>query len=153
MKEHIEKCYETLKGYPLKDKIDGCPCCRLDSSEKTLHTKSLKSLSFDDLEDFIFKSMTTFGDVDDFKHFLPRILELYIDDFFGAPYDVGILFSKLEYAKWEEWPESEYDALNQLIKAWINTLKKSKSDTDLEILENIRSDMDIYETDLGNLFF
>jgi hypothetical protein len=39
--------------------------------------------------------MTTWGNVDDFKHFLPRILELCID------HDLGIhpfgIFGKLKY--------------------------------------------------------
>lgn len=60
--------------------------------------------------------MTTWGNVDDFKHFLPRILELCID------HDLGIhpfgIFGKLKYGKWEIWDNAEKEAVIAFLLEW-----------------------------------
>lgn len=121
--------YEAFRGYPIKPKIEGCPHCELDSAESSLHARSLHDLTWEDLGVYPFKAMTTFGDDDDFKHFLPRILELYLVDFDGAQCDVQITFSKLEYASWTSWPETEKQAVQNFVRAWHTSLMASQCDS------------------------
>jgi hypothetical protein len=59
--------------------------------------------------------MTTWGDLSDFKHFLPRMLELAA--LLDCPYEVFILFSKLEHAHWEAWDEKEREAVRIYMEA------------------------------------
>lgn len=64
---------------------------------------------------YAFRAMTTVGDVDDFRHFLPRILELIAE----LPADREVVLSKLSYAKWTEWPAAEIEAVRTyLTKLW-----------------------------------
>lgn len=88
--------YEAFRGYPLKPKIEVCPHCELDFAEASLHARALQDLPWADLGVYPFKAMTIFGDESDFKHFLPRILELYVLDHEGAHYDVAVIFEKLK---------------------------------------------------------
>jgi len=74
----------------------------------------LRALSDEDLERYASKALTTWGDADDFRHFLPRLLELVT----GRPYDTlttEIVFSKLRYAGWWEWPERERVAIESVL--------------------------------------
>ncbi|MCG7532689.1 hypothetical protein MHM98_15245 [Psychrobium sp. MM17-31] len=141
MEINFQEIYQEFKHYPLKPSIKGCPHCELKSVNSSLHSKSLESLSWDDFQVFIFKSMTTFGDVEDFKHFLPRIFELYITDYWNAPYDFELLLSKLTYAKFESWEQHEKKTIKVLYQSWVNQLQTSGLQSDLEILEDIESDV------------
>jgi hypothetical protein len=61
--------------------------------------------------------MTTWGDVNHFKHFLPRVFELVWE--LGV--DLSTIFGKLEYASWRTWPVAEQAAVRQFLRAfWID---------------------------------
>ncbi|QSX42150.1 hypothetical protein [Shewanella cyperi] len=137
--------YSAFSGYPLKSKIEGCPHCELQSADDLLHKNDLTQLAWDDLQLFIAQTMTTFGDVDDFKHFLPRIFELYITDYWNAPYDFGLFLSKLEYGGWTTWPQSERESVIRLFDRWVMGLKESSLEEDRELLEDIVADIKCYE--------
>ena len=77
--------------------------------------------------------MTTFVDIKDFIHFLPRILELYIVDYDDAQYDFGLILSNLHYAKWESWDINERKAVKVTIKAWLNTLDPDQKESEFEV--------------------
>jgi len=144
--------YEAFHGYPLKTKIEGCPHCKLDAAEASLHRRPLHELAWADLGVYPFKAMTTFGDESDFKHFLPRILELYVLDYEGAP-DVFIIFGKLNYASWTSWPKSETRAIRQFVSAWRGALAASQREStenwQLDELESalVESDCDVEGAD------
>jgi hypothetical protein len=54
--------------------------------------------------------------VRDFKHFLPRMLELPVEDF-AAPVECDGVFLKLAIAKWREWPVVERAAVEAYFRA------------------------------------
>jgi hypothetical protein len=95
LKKSIENLYSVFSKYEIRSFIEGCPCCVSDRDKEKIHSKELRELEEEDLSRYAFKAMTTWGNVDDFKHFLPRILELCID------HDLGIhpfgIFGKLKY--------------------------------------------------------
>jgi len=72
----IEKLYATFARYPLRASMDACPCCVTDEDMGRLCSKELRGLEENDISLYAYKAMTTWGDVEDFKHFLPRIFEL-----------------------------------------------------------------------------
>lgn len=112
----IENLYQVFSKYPLPEKIEGCPCCVSDSDKSTLHSKPLKKLTDEDLSRFAFKAMSTFGNLQDFKHFLPRIMELSVKDLLMV--DEFIVLNKLDYGNWNSWPVSEQEAIITLIQNW-----------------------------------
>src|SRR5438128_364366 len=63
--------------------------------------------------------MTTWGDEEDFKHFLPRILELWSEDEGFLLNGADQLWSKLESANWREWPENEKQALKNVLDVFM----------------------------------
>ncbi|ASN83193.1 hypothetical protein DFI_18510 (plasmid) [Deinococcus ficus] len=59
--------------------------------------------------------MTTWGDEVDFKHFLPRLLELIAHDQLS---EIEILLGKLTYSQWWSWPDQEYAAVDAFLHTW-----------------------------------
>ena len=138
----IEELYKAFSKYPFKFKIEGCPCCVSDTDKATLHSKKLRELEDEDLSYYAFKAMTTFGNVEDFKYYLPRIFELtamrklVVDSF--------VILGKLEYGKWNTWHEEEKKAVNNFLKAWweydINNNKYFDAEILIE-LNKLRKDL------------
>ena len=83
-----------------------------------------------ELNGFANDALSVWGSVSDFKHFLPRIFELYFSltepSFeFLAP---EILFSKLRHGQWLDWPIQEQAAIRDLLHAlWKEILEDPPS--------------------------
>ncbi len=114
--ESIETLYDVFSVYPLAQKVEGCPCCVSSEDEAALHVRPLRRLTGDDLSRYLFKALTTWGDANDFRHFLPRLLELAAET---RNYDVDLdaITSKLEYAEWQQWPEREQQTVRLYLSA------------------------------------
>ncbi|MCI5058197.1 MAG: hypothetical protein MRY83_18945 [Flavobacteriales bacterium] len=123
LQESISNLYNVFAKYTGNEKIEGCPCCVSEEDKLALHAKPLKRLTNQDLLNYAFKAMTTWGTEDDYKHFLPRICELNAT---GLSYDEDLLIDKLWYGKWLTWPSEEIDAIRIFLRAWL-----------IDFLENI----------------
>lgn len=147
LEEAIAGLYATFASYGLRRIITGCPHCVGRADSDALHVRPLGALSPDDLRRYTTKALTTFGDVDDFKHFLPRLLELLAREVEGADtlgYDEEILGGKLALANYASWPEAERAAVEAFLDAlWAALLARfptyPAADTLLGMLAN-RSD-------------
>ena len=118
--EAIEKLYATFASYPLHHPVVGCPCCVSKADQERIASKALRQLDGYDLERFAWKAMSTWGDENDFRHFLPRVLELLSDaqERRNLP-DLFIVFGKLSYGHCEMWPKQEQEAItNYLLALW-----------------------------------
>ena len=111
----VENLYQVFAKYPLKEKIVGCPHCVDDDADCVLHSKPLRKLMAEDLSYFAAKSMTTFGDGEDFRHFLPSMFELMSEGNDVCDYGEEVLIGKLEYAKWTEWNDAEKSAIENFL--------------------------------------
>src|SRR5215217_3970660 len=100
--EATERLYHTFAPYPLRPVIAACPHCveagtipRADRD--AMRRAPLRALDAEHLRRYATSALTTWGDDVDFRHFLPRLLELAgagaFDDFVR-----WVLLSKLTYA-------------------------------------------------------
>jgi hypothetical protein len=120
--EAIQKLYRAFKPIQVRRHPEGCPCCVSDADRKRLFSKPLAELSAEDLGRFAWKALTTWGTVEDLKHFLPRLLELVAMDE-CAPFEREVLFGKLRLGAWTTWPESERGSVeNYLDAVWKDCL-------------------------------
>lgn len=136
---NIKTLYEVFKPYTILDNLRdrSCDCCVTNNDIKLLLSKQLKDLSKDDLGHFFRKAITTFGDVNDFKHFLPRILELMINH--KCVIDDFIDFEKLNYCEWLNWKINEIEVMKEFFKNLLNTALDKNLDTiDNCILLNLK---------------
>lgn len=130
LKIAIENLYSTFSVYPFKSTMEGCPCCVSNSDKEEIHSKTLRELDEDDLSRYTAKAITTWGDENDYKHYMPRIFELLSTTDFIV--DTFIVLGKLEYGNWKTWPEKEQLAIRQFLLAWWSDLIETKTYFDKE---------------------
>jgi len=117
----VAHLYSVFGRYHVET-LTGCPHCTSDEHGRILAATPLDKLRSEQLERYAFKAMTTWGSVRDFKHFLPRILELTsLSDSPGWP-DIEIVFSKLDDGRWHTWPAAEIEAIRRYLLAIWNDL-------------------------------
>lgn len=112
--------YSTFKTYTVLGdlKSRSCDCCVTNEEIILLLSKSLNELTDDDIGHFSRSAITTFGDIEDFKHFLPRILELMQNSNSNILEDF-ITYEKLNYSEWGTWNEDEINAIdNYFLALW-----------------------------------
>jgi hypothetical protein len=119
----IEQLYIVFARYPVRRNMPACSCCITSKEIIWLTTTPLQALTESDIGRYHFKAMTTWGDTEDFRHFLPRIFELINkfpnDLYFG----LERICDKLQYAQWLTWPLQEQQAvLTALLAHWQLTL-------------------------------
>lgn len=135
LKSSIERLYEVFSRYPFPSTMDGCPCCVSAGDKEKMHTKPLRQLQGDDISRYALKAMTTWGYVEDFKYYLPRIFELAATTEFIV--DTFVVLGKLDYGKWKEWETNEIESINNFLLAWWTNSIRHKSHFDRELLIEI----------------
>jgi hypothetical protein len=119
LQDAIAALYETFSCYHLRERISACTHCHGSADDQLLHSKKLRDLGIGELHHYIWDAMTTWGDDYDFRHFLPRILELYAieDSLKSDRIYPEVALGKLHYAKWSKWPTDEQVAVKEFLLA------------------------------------
>jgi hypothetical protein len=124
----IHQLYEVFSRYPLAEKMDVCPCgCNRAARVDDLYAKPLRELERDRLDYYAFCALTTMGNETDFKHFLPRILELSVAVLHDLRLytDFEVVTGKLSYTRWGRWPEPERLAIQSFFQTlWRDVLNE-----------------------------
>ena len=102
----VERLYVTFERYPHPDPLVGCPCCWDRHDSERLQAKPLRKLTTADLVGYLWSAMTTVGDENDFRHFLPRILDLLPGEL-ATEIDPELVLGKLRYGDWAVWSNQE----------------------------------------------
>lgn len=123
----VDELYRVFAAYPLRPWTDACPCCHTEKDERAVRRRPLRELRPDDLAEFAADSLMTWGDVVDFKHFLPRLFEILAEDGFPDGYpDMETVVGALERGSWRTWPPDEQTAVEGFLTAlWMSHLAGS----------------------------
>ncbi|MFM9946029.1 MAG: hypothetical protein ACKVQB_12445 [Bacteroidia bacterium] len=132
----IENLYLTFGKYTTEG-IYYCDCgCVKEEDVRKLNSKPLRQLEEDDLVSYYGSALYTWGDVEHYKHYLPRICELISSNRNYAFVNVDEIFNKLEYAQWMEWPEEEQQAIKDYVMAdWMDLVNNQTSEIGVSKLE------------------
>lgn len=126
LKISIEKLYDTFAKYQELSKLEGSPIYDdLDTWNKELRSKKLRELTDEDLSRLAGKIILTWGDENDYRSYLPRILELTAE--LKTPYDIWTFYSRLEDANWKTWDIQEQKAINDFTLELWNSLLNDNS--------------------------
>lgn len=139
LKISIEKLYDIFAKYQGLSKLEGSPLYEdLATWNKQLRSKKLRELTDDDLSLFAGKVILTWGDENDYRFYLPRILELTAE--LNTPYDIWTLYSRLEDANWKTWNIDEQTAINEFtIELWNNLLNDNSEKAEWEFKDYFHS--------------
>lgn len=102
MEKEISELYRLFKKYKLAPNfVSRCsPYSQRWEVAKYLEHKSLHHVEMEVIEYYCFKAIYTMGDEQDYKYFLPRLIELYVTD--GVSYG-DIFFKKLKRSAFVQW--------------------------------------------------
>jgi len=127
--EVIENLYSTFRKYTTSN-MHYCDCGCIDLNDvKKLASKKLRDLEEDDFCSYHGSALYTWGDMEHYKHFLPRILEVH--NKLNGRGLIGLyeLTTKLDYAKWNTWEQQEKKAIKDFIYTdWNDFVNEKESD-------------------------
>lgn len=127
LKDSIRELYAVLRKYNKPGHVTGCPHCTPEEYGRLLESRPLRDLDWPQLEHFAFKAMTTMGTLDDFKRFLPRLLELITLKHFPLTVDPQTVLGKIAYAERDPMRKPnegrafngrEREAIERFLAAW-----------------------------------
>ncbi|QEE27015.1 hypothetical protein FTW19_02720 [Terriglobus albidus] len=111
----IDRLYKVFAVVGRLSAMEFCPCgCTKAEAIGALLHRDIASIEFASLADYSFSAMTTQGGVQDFKYFLPRLLQGIATEEYR--YNPEVLFGKLRYANFLSWPPAEIDAVRSFME-------------------------------------
>lgn len=131
--EAREELYRVFARYQAPTKPSYSPYANITEADvQRLRSKPLRQLSGDDLSKFSMKALTTWGDATEFRHYLPRMLDLAA----GRPdwTDIPTLFQKLLDANWRSWPEVEQQAVERYIAVLWSATRRGETEASVDDL-------------------
>lgn len=108
LEAQVANLYDVFHVYPIKHPVHGSPIAVSKEKQDALASKPMRLMTGADLDRFTFQAMSTWGMEADFKHYLPRILELMAFDCHSFSVAWGsLIISKLVDAGLAVAPEHE----------------------------------------------
>jgi len=114
----VETVYRQF-AVPVPPVIEGCPCCIATRGVDVLLTTPLRALTGAALWRYVSGVFYTVGSERDFRYFLPRILDVAINDP-GDINNIEIVLGKLRPANLHSWSADERAAIEALVEAWFD---------------------------------
>jgi len=131
LRRAIDDLYFAFDAYGSPSILHGSPYRDVDAILKDITSAPLRELHPESLSYFAATAMTTVGEVETYKHFLPRILELALSDQDGLGLDPEVIAGKLLYAGWNDWPDMERRVIAKLLDlAWMRARRQHPDEED-----------------------
>jgi hypothetical protein len=145
IKTAIENLYKVFKPYTTMGMVH-CDCgCIDEDNVKKLYSKPLQELEEDDLGYYHYSAIHTWGEIEHYKHFIPRILELMHKNRSYSFIHLDEFFSKInEEGDWRNWNSNELEAINDyFFSDWNEYVNNEKTDVDDSDIENYMQFFDL----------
>lgn len=113
----LDKVYSAFAEYPRPTYMHGSPYKDVAGMFRALTSKPLRELGRDELGPYAGSALYTVGELDDYKHFLPRICELAASVQAAVGFDPPNIAQRLKYADWDSWPAQERSAMLSFFEA------------------------------------
>lgn len=131
LRDCIEAIYKVFSKYKLASHIEPDPYFPGFSDDRPLRSAPLRQLPATAFEYYQTKAISTWGRLHDFKHFLPRLIELVSFplprtwEYILSPVEIDYVFGKLQYGQWRLWSSAEQQALEAYFNAlWLALLAR-----------------------------
>lgn len=148
----INSLYAAFARVTRPSAIDYCQCCFTPEDERAVLTDMpVRQLPAEALRPYAANVMFTVGGVDDFRYFLPRLLEIACGEGFSWP-DFESVVGRLRFAEWSSWQDEKRDAVHNFLAAlWANALASGPDEEDVDTvlcaIGNAEDDLKPYLTE------
>lgn len=116
----VSDVYAAFAHLPRPRTLEMSPMKDARTFAIVLSDKELCNLTANEIGSFADSALYTVGNLNDYKYFLPRILDLAVlqpDDAVGyVGLEAWAIASKLVYGKWTSWPPREQEAVLNLFQ-------------------------------------
>lgn len=130
----VQGLYTAFARVPRPEQVDRCTnCCISEEELVRLVEVSREELTAEELSAYASNAPDTVGAEEDFRYFLPRLLDLAAQGAFDWP-DQPWVVRRLRLVPWrDEWSASERDAVCAYLHAWWRqTLRASPGEDRLD---------------------
>jgi hypothetical protein len=117
LREALERVYAAFAPYPAPARLEGAPHKDPAGMLRSLEAAPLRTLSDDQIAPYAGSALLTVGGVADYKHYLPRIIELGVRGSGQVGADAPIIAERLKRAAWRTWPEAEQVSVKSTFRA------------------------------------
>jgi len=103
----INQSYSVFSKYSVTAPLDVCTeCCMTPNQERSLVSMSVKHIPFELLYEYNTAAKAELPSIEEFKHFVPRFLDLTAELKF-VHHSAELTLSRFEYYKKDEWTKEE----------------------------------------------
>lgn len=125
LKAVVARAYEQFKRYKVQQDVDACTvCCISESQANDLKSLAPRYIPHQLLYDYNTAAKPAKLDLNEFKHFLPRFMELVAERQFLS-HSTELSFVRFDYFKREEWETAELDLFTvyacELFRSYLST--------------------------------
>lgn len=126
IEEAVDRLYDAFSGYPLPEDTMPCGCCHSADANQLLHAAPLRQLQWEHLAGYCTEALMVWGDLDCYKHFLPRVFELVLTaGKWPKTPTPETVFKVLRYGEWHKWLSQEQEAIRQMLHAIWETVRSN----------------------------
>lgn len=125
----VERAFEVFAAYTRPHRLCASPLRDPDEILRRLSAAPLRELTGEDIGPYCGWALTTVGNDRDYRHFLPRILELAVTEPFWMGTEPPVLAGKLQMSDWRNWPVAERAAVTGFFHAAFDAAVMQHPDT------------------------
>lgn len=127
----IDRCYEVFASYPTPRSLEASPLREAKAIMQTLTSKPLRELSGEEIGPYSGYALTTVGNANDYRHFLPRILEEAVRNPIWMGTEPEVIAGRLILGGLLGWNAEEKGAIGPLFhRAWMRAADLHPSQED-----------------------
>jgi hypothetical protein len=117
----VDRLYAVFGASPQRSRVEFCRHCTTDDEVASIASTPVRELTAADLDRYLPKALTTWGDADDLRMVLPRVVELMSAHALAT--DPAVPLTKLARAGWRGWPHEQQAAIEDALSAlWLSAL-------------------------------
>jgi hypothetical protein len=106
----LQQAYQVFANLPRPAHLEAAPHRDGDRMLSSLTAAPLRELTGEQIGPYAGCAITTVGSERDYRHFLPRILELAVQEPVWIGAEPPVIAGRLKRADWETWPADQRDA-------------------------------------------
>ena len=130
LRSALEKAYEVFDSIPFPKRLETSPLRDGGKILRTLAAAPLRHLTSEQIGPYAGWAITTVGSERDYRHFLPRILELAVEHPTHLGLMAPVIAGRIAMGKWFNWPVKQRAAvLNVFRIAFERTVEAHPDET------------------------
>ena len=147
--QEIENIYSIFSKYKLTNPVIAhyCPVCLSEQDNTYFQTIPLHLLQPAYLSRYFSSAGILDGNHNDFKYFIPRILEIIYNDIDDGSFFFPQVWDRLAEANYNQWEKKEVESINSLFQTYLEKYIQFKNKEQFKLTRDILKDIGYTDAD------